>query len=290
MKKLFGLLFILVGVLIIWKIFIPLRPVSGEVSSGVKSNTVSISRIQTISVHGKAVNVKVLTTPQNKMKANLKGNGNLTISRSGKEVKIDVHSRWVDWIPVGKQTKLVLLIPESYKKNLKLDMPAGNINMNGSTSKSKPVSFSKVSINLSAGDVKMQEFNVGTFIEKGSAGDVQMDRVKTISADFHLSAGKLALNHFSGKLKTNVSAGQVRVQMDKLAGPVDINVSAGNVFLDLPDHANAKLNAKVSKGNINCNLPLKNEEVHKANQLKGIHGSGKYSVNLNASFGDINVN
>ena len=68
-----------------------------------------------------------------------------------------------------------------------------------------------------------------------------------------------------------------------------MEVSSGNVQLDLPDDANFTLNGKISSGLISNDFPL-NNEIKDSHTLQGTHGSGKYNVDLFVSSGRININ
>lgn len=289
MKKLFGLLFILIGVVIIWKMFIPTSWGSGMINGGEKSGSISVSGVQTIAVQGKAANVHILAAGQNKLTAKMKGNGSVSLSKSGNKMKVEVHNRWVDWVPIGKQTVLYVYVPESYSQSVHLDITAGNINVNGSAG-GHPMALKEFSVKMSAGNMTLKNFSMQKFQDHGSAGDVNVDRVNTQLADFHLSAGNVNLSHFSGKLKANLSAGQLTAQLDQLSAPADVKVSAGNVSLDLPKEASAAVDAQVSTGNVNCNLPLQKTSINEKRHIKGVHGSGSYPVDVNVSIGDIHIN
>lgn len=76
--------------------------------------------------------------------------------------------------------------------------------------------------------------------------------------------------------------------MDRLTNDVNLDVSSGNILLNLPNDASFKLNGRISGGVISNNFPLKIQEKSRQH-LKGTHGSGKHDINLNVSSGRIMV-
>jgi lia operon protein LiaG len=67
-----------------------------------------------------------------------------------------------------------------------------------------------------------------------------------------------------------------------------MEVSSGDVGLDLPIHADFTLDGDVSSGNITCELPLTSKDTTK-NSIEGKHGTGKHEINLDVSSGDIRL-
>ncbi|MFH7445155.1 DUF4097 family beta strand repeat-containing protein, partial [Pseudomonas syringae pv. tagetis] len=61
--------------------------------------------------------------------------------------------------------------------------------------------------------------------------------------------------------------------MDKLTDTIKIDVSSGNVELDLPDSAYFELNGRVSSGKISSDFPLTTKGTDRKH-MNGTHGSG----------------
>ena len=126
------------------------------------------------------------------------------------------------------------------------------------------------------------------FIHDGSSGKVTIDTLVTKTGTFDLSSGNLEINHYTGAFNADVSSGKLLLQIDKLNNPIDIDLSSGNVDLDLPDNANFTLDGEVSSGNISSKFPLTTTETDNKN-LKGTHGSGKSKINISVSSGDVDI-
>jgi lia operon protein LiaG len=74
--------------------------------------------------------------------------------------------------------------------------------------------------------------------------------------------------------------------MAELTDDLNLNVSSGDLELDLPDNADFTLNGKTSSGDISCDFELKNKEEND-DRLSGKHGNGKHEIKADVSSGDI---
>lgn len=290
MKKILGILLIFTGLVIALGVVVP-NGVAEWFSSNhpSQSDSVSVQGVRSIKIDGNSANVHVIPESRRNVMAKLQDGGNLTVRRSGNTVKIHVNNSWLSWIPIGdKPTVLDVHVPSDYNQNMAFDLHWGNVQFYGKSAV-HPMNLNQLQFNMNAGNVQLRNLRLQTLNQDGSAGNFELHQVAAGNATFDISAGNLDLSHFKGQLDADISAGRLNAQFDQLNGPIHVNVSAGRVMLDLPETAGFHLNANVSRGNVSCDLPLKNTIMDDQEHIKGKHGSGQYKVNVRVSNGNIDV-
>ena len=111
-------------------------------------------------------------------------------------------------------------------------------------------------------------------------------RADHISAD--VSAGSLiAKNMAAGNYDADVSAGNARLQFAELNEECNVDVSAGDVTLDIPEDSSAKFICDKSAGDIRIMVGGENRHADDGDIIS-INGGGT-TVNLSVSAGDIKV-
>lgn len=111
-------------------------------------------------------------------------------------------------------------------------------------------------------------------------------RADHISAD--ISAGSLiAKNMAAGNYEVDVSAGNARLQFAELNEECNVDVSAGDVTLDIPEDSSAKFICDKSAGDIRIMVGGENRHADDGDIIS-INGGGT-TVNLSVSAGDIKV-
>jgi lia operon protein LiaG len=198
-----------------------------------------------------------------------------------------VKKKGFGWFFFHNKATLNIYIPEDYDRNMDIDLGSGNLEFSGD-SKSEPMKLRKLSLDLGSGNVKLKNLEVKNFEYDGSSGDAEIHSMAVQSGSIDISSGSLVVKGYTGGLEADVSSGHLEAQLDELINSIDIEVSSGEVDLDLPDNAGFTLNGKAGSGDISCNFPLKDQETDK-NKIKGTHGSGEHKIDLNVSSGNINL-
>lgn len=222
-------------------------------------------KINSIDLDIKGVDTTVISKDQDYVKAELKGKGNVNLSKKGDTIEVEYHRQLFSFFNFGRRTQLVVTIPKDYDRELKVDAGSGDIDLQ----LSKDTVLSSLELDVGSGDIDIDSLNA-----------------KTASID--VASGDIDLKHFTGELKIDVSSGDVSVQIDELVGDIEAEVSSGRIVLDLPDDSDFTLNGEISSGIIQNHFPLKNEKNDR-NRLRGTHGSGKYSIDLDISSGIIEI-
>jgi lia operon protein LiaG len=281
MKRIVILLLIITGLYIVFNQSFQL---DGFAFGGSKDGRAALSKtIETIDINVAGVKTTIIPESRDDVEAVITGKGSLTVKETGNRLVVETKKKMFNWFSFSEKSHLKIYIPEGYNRDMTIQIGSGSLNFSGQSMK-----LNELSLDIGSGNVNIDHLEVNEFTHDGSSGNVKIDTLKTKSSTFDLSSGNLEVNHFTGALKADVSSGRFSMQMDKLNDSIEIDLSSGNVNLDLPDNADFNLDGEVSSGNISSDFPLTSNGSDKKS-LKGTHGSGKNQINVEVSSGNIHI-
>jgi lia operon protein LiaG len=281
MKRIVILLLIITGLYIV---FNQTFQFDGFAFGGSKNGRATLSKtIDSIEINVGSVRTTIIPEDRNNVEAVLTGKGSLIVKETGNSIVVETKRKMFNWFSFSEKRQLKIYVPEDFNRDMNIQIGSGSLNFSGQSMK-----LNHLSLDIGSGNVKIDHLEVNEFTHDGSSGNVEIDTLITKTGTFDLSSGNLDINHFTGALEADVSSGKFSVQMDKLNDSIDIDLSSGDVDLDLPDDADFNLNGKVSSGNISSDFPLTTKGTDNKN-LKGTHGSGKHEINVSVSSGDVEI-
>ncbi len=278
MKKILFIFIILMGLYVIFHNLFNLD----LFQLGGKERQVGIAdNIDQIDIDVSSISTNIISENRNSIKADLDGNGRVTVDRNGNRITVSAKGTWFNWFNFVNKTKLTIYIPKDYHRNMKINLGSGNLTFSGQK-------LDELLLDIGSGNVELKNLEVNQLKHDGSSGNVEIDSLTTKSGSFDISSGSLDIKRYSGAIDAQLSSGKLDLQMDKLTNSVDIEVSSGQVRLDLPDRADFTLNGKTSSGSISCDYPLNSKGINNKT-INGRHGSGKHKINLTVSSGSIKI-
>jgi lia operon protein LiaG len=281
MKRIVILLLIITGLYIV---FNQSFQFDGFAVGGSKDGRAALSNdIESIDINVGGVKTTIIPQDRDDVEAVLKGKGSLIVKETDNRLVVETKRKMFNWFSFSEKRQLNIYIPKDYNHKMKIQIGSGSLNFSGQSMK-----LNELSLDIGSGDVVMDHIEVNEFTHDGSSGNVVIDTLVTETGTFDLSSGNLEIKHYTGALHADVSSGRFSVQMDKLNHSIDIDISSGNVELDLPDNADFDLDGKVSSGNISSDFPLTTSETDNKS-LKGTHGSGENKINISVSSGDVDI-
>ncbi|MBD1381085.1 LiaG family protein [Metabacillus arenae] len=228
---------------------------------------------------------KVIPVKDNKVRAELKGKGDLNVWHSGNTVNVEYKSNWFEWFLAG-ENQVTIYLPEDYNRDMSVNVGSGSLTFDHNDS--QPFELNEFSLNIGSGEVNLNNLTAKHFDHDGSSGDLAIETLKTVTSEFNISSGSAAIKNFSGKINGEVSSGELLIQMNQLTDSIEFDVSSGDVELDLPTESDFTLKGNASSGEITYDFPL-NSVKENDEKIEGTHGSGKHSIDLNVSSGSIEL-
>ncbi|MFD2681694.1 LiaG family protein [Bacillus seohaeanensis] len=284
-NSLFILLFIVIGLGIIFynsNLF-------SWFSFGDHDNQASVNKnTELIEIDVSSVKAKIIPEDRNDLEATLDGKGKLIVKENRDSIEVKVKKKWFQWFSFNNKSQLTIYIPEDYERDMEIELGSGNLEFSGK-SQNTPFKLNELSVEIGSGKANLKNITAKQFDQEVSSGDINIDSLITTDGTIDVSSGDIKISRYTGPLKAKVSSGFLKVQMDELSDPIQIDVSSGSAKLDLPSNADFHLKGKVSSGDINCNFPLITKKVSGNKSIEGTHGSGKNRIDLDLSSGYIDI-
>ena len=244
--------------------------------------------INVINIDVSSVSATIIPDSRNNIHAELDGKGDVEVTTRGNEIRVDYQRNWFNVFQFFNKTpKLNIYIPEDYNRELAIQVGSGNVDFSVSP-KNEPTKLQHLMVEMSSGRVNLNHIHATEFTHDGSSGLLSVDGLITETGEIEMSSGKTQIKGYEGKLKGEVSSGEMNIQIDKLIGDIDLEASSGRINLDLPDDADFTLNGKASSGRITSDFDL-DSQTNDDGDLMGTSGSGKYQVDLSISSGSAEI-
>jgi lia operon protein LiaG len=284
MKKLFALIIVLLGTfLILQQTNILAWPPNTDGGQQAKIT----NQIQTIDIELSGASATIIPDQGSNLRTELKGKGKISVDKKGDTLEVTYKRNWFEGLGFFSNTKITIYIPEEYNHNMKLDIGSGNVKTSGYSTR-KPLKLDEFIVDVGSGNVTFEHLTANTFKQDVSSGNVQINHLEASNTFLDISSGNINIEHFSGGIESDISSGNLDLQVDKLDGDIKVDISSGKASLDLPKNASFKLQGKVSSGSIKNSLPLADYEENQK-YIKGKHGNGKYNIQLDVSSGIIEL-
>ncbi|QPC47219.1 DUF4097 family beta strand repeat-containing protein [Mangrovibacillus cuniculi] len=242
------------------------------------------SNIKSLNLRLESSDTTIIPVEQDFIEVKIDGKGALYVKGNKKELIIEVRRKWYERFGLNAKSNVTVNVPKDFQEKLSVSIGSGNLTFDGGR-----MELEELSLNLSSGDMELDNITAKTLKHNGSSGDLHAKKVITKEAELNISSGDVRLEDFEGALSGDVSSGELKVTISQLLGDIDLDVSSGDVQLTLPDNADFTLNGKYSSGNIASNKILKFEDSENG-VIKGVSGTGKYEIKLSVSSGSVHLN
>ncbi|XXM71591.1 LiaG family protein [Lysinibacillus sphaericus] len=230
---------------------------------------------------------KIIPTEADEVKVEIDGKGKLSLKKKGNAIEVKIKHKWYQWISLNRKSDIIVYIPKDYDRSMTIELGSGEVEFTGGT-EAAPMKLDDLTVKMGSGDMELANLETERFQHNGSSGDFTATHLITDEGRVKLSSGDAELSHYEGPLKGDVSSGELSVMMNKLTGDIELDVSSGDVNLDLPDDADFELDGRASSGNISTSFPLKNKSKEDGD-LSGTAGNGKYEIKASVSSGSVDI-
>lgn len=256
-------------------------------SSNDSTKAAVTDKIDKIEFDISSVSLTIIPEDRDDLETDFEGRGKVTVDQSGDTITVNHEREWFAWFSFFNSSQLKVYVPEDFNKEMVIDIGSGNLDFSGNSEKN-PYKLDKLSMDLGSGNVKLNNLSVNEFTHDSSSGNVVADSLYTEESKIDISSGNVKLTDFIGELKADISSGKFDVQIAELKNSVSIDVSSGNVTLDLPDKSDFTLDGDVGSGNISYDFPLTVEEQDDGD-IKASHGSGEHDIKIDVSSGNVKI-
>ncbi|MBY0123672.1 DUF4097 family beta strand repeat-containing protein [Bacillus sp. S/N-304-OC-R1] len=284
MKRILVIFLILIGVYVLFN-----SNIMNLFSFGKSEAEEKVTKnIDSVEIDASSIKTVILPEKRSDIHAELEGKGEVSVNKSGNSIQVKYKRAFFEGFSFfNKNTVLNIYIPEDFDRRMNINVGSGYLIFEGKSA-SKPMNLKELDINLGSGKIDLKNLNIGEFRNDVSSGMVTIHSLKTKEGTIDVNSGIVKIRSYEGKLKADISSGQLDVQMDKITDDIDAEVSSGHLKLDLPEDADFTLKGKVSSGLIKSDIPLK-DKIQDKNKISGQSGTGKYQVKVSVSSGLVNI-
>lgn len=246
----------------------------------------NLNQIKDLEINISSAEIRISIVNNEKLKLHLHGTASgqkpfLADKKSGSNLTIKVDRKSGFGI---SRSNLVLdiEIPKKYEHNLTLNSSSGDIFL-------PDLKLEDLFVNMSSGDLTIDKLLVRKFIFDSSSGKLTANQVESLESNLELSSGSVDIDSFTGDLEVEMSSGDIEIKYTKFNNNISIDSSSGDISIILPVDANFELDAETSSGKIICDYPITISGGLDRDELKGIVGTGKNTISINASSGNISI-
>ncbi len=203
--------------------------------------------------------------------------------REGASLRISEESDWPFMIGYNRSPRLNVYVPTTFKDELIIETSSGDVDI-------RDMTLNFLDVNMSSGDFYGEDLKVEEVKINLSSGDVLIETLVADTIDLDSSSGETELYNVEGKIKGHASSGDVIIELETLVDDIDYRLSSGEIFLRFLDSdIDAELDLSCSSGDVRNRLRDVDIDKEDDNLLRGTIGSGKFSIELHTSSGDITV-
>lgn len=283
MKKIMVIFLVIVGGYLLFTFFGSILSFFGEDNDSIKLT----NKIDTIEFDINSATVTVIPENRDDVKIKLDGRGKAILEKKGDTIIISHENNSFISFPFFRTAHLKVYVPNDYNKDMVMDLGSGTINLGGESEKN-PFQLKELSIEMNSGNLKLNNLDIEDFILNLGSGNLSAHSLVSEISSLDISSGNVKLTDFIGELEADVSSGKLDIQVRELQNSMKIDISSGDLVLDLPDQADFTLDGKTGSGNLSFDLPLEVEKQDNRH-LKGTRGTGKHEIEIDVSSGNARI-
>ncbi len=275
---------------------------AGDDEKLIANFNVTTSPGKKLKVNAYAGGVKIETWNKNEVQVNVYGNDNaenyFTYSANsddeGVMVKSVVKSDYSEKKQQNLTTEFRITVPENYNVDvltggggISVANLVGNVSLNTSGGNIKLSKISgSVTSSTSGGSLKYENI-IGNITSSTSGGNVKIINFNG-NVNVSTSGGNMELEGMNGSVGASTSGGNIKLKYAGKNEGIDLNTSAGNINVRVPEDFDADADLSTSIGNINSDFAKVDNETMSA-KLKVKLNNGGSTLKCVTSAGNISL-
>jgi lia operon protein LiaG len=147
--------------------------------------------------------------------------------------------------------------------------------------------YESLKIDLSSGDIEMENIKSKEFILEASSGDIIVRDLEATINQFHTSSGEIKASNIIGNIAADTSSGDITIQNEDVTGDIKAEASSGDVTVEFKEEPSSlAIEFRASSGEGEVTLAGVSYEEKTENKIKGKIGSGEFNLKVDTSSGD----
>jgi lia operon protein LiaG len=272
-------------------------------------------KIDQIEVTHTSTDVNIIPTKDQNMTVELNGKVNkrvkdqykLEVKEDGEKVNIAVFrddNEWFSGFNLNSgNVDLNLKLPEKLYESIDINLSSGDMNLNEIQAKEVTLNTSsgdinveksevekKLSINSQSGDLMLQNLKAESLHVDLASGDSNIKHAETKSVVLSSKSGNVGMNDVKGEMEVAVSSGDTKIVNKEMNSNIKIESTSGDVDIHFQKQPQSlNLNYKGTSGDGTVQLDGILYEEKSDHTLKGKIGKGEMKLEVTTTSGDFNI-
>ncbi|MGO5072449.1 DUF4097 family beta strand repeat-containing protein [Clostridium sporogenes] len=204
--------------------------------------------------------------------------------------------------PIPEDMVLDIYIPEKYGKNLSINLLSGAVKMDSfdlasfiysnrsGKLETEKISANNISMNTYSGNINIKKIDAKELEIKSLSAAINMEWCITEKARIENSSGSIILKNSSGNFDLKGKSGKVMVDYKEFENQnINIETLSGSVTLELPRTAEFFIEAETSSGKFQTDFPIKMGENTDKTNIRGEIGGKNNKVSIKTSSGSMKI-
>lgn len=201
------------------------------------------------------------------------------------DVDLDDHFTFhVEWKNLNgpSHALMVVRLPEKYDGELELYSVSGDVEVAETASEI-------IKVGTTSGDIEIEKATGERIKLNSVSGDIDLLSLMFNELNANSTSGDVRVKGEVDQVRISTVSGEVKLELMKLNGDIEIDSTSGDVQLEFDKSINATLDLATVSGDVDCYQKLDQVKVQKDNKLEAELGSGKYSIEIDTVSGDIKI-
>jgi lia operon protein LiaG len=247
------------------------------------------SGVSEIAVNAASADVSFSKTQGDYIKVNIKGNGDsdskdmYSVTQDGSTLKIvQKNNSWFGglfhfgWF---EQQIISVTLPESYKKDLTLNITSGDVSFNGD------YTFGKAGIYETSGDINAGSLTADTITLKTVSGEINVSKLDA-NYEIHSTSGEMKFGNLAGYGGISTISGDLSCYVSKLSGAFNVSAISGDMKIGIDSNVSADISANTTSGDIH-GIPMEYSGRGRSNATAQVGSSPYNKVAVSTVSGDV---
>lgn len=236
MKKLFGIVFIVIGIFIVFVTVKGSALFETAEKTSAKEKNIPLTDVKAISVETTSLDIYIHETDKDELTIALEGvsakRANMN-SETKADGQVIVEAKTVQRFGIGfnfyRSAKLHVYLPSSYENDLSIQTSSGDVIVNHESH------FSELNIVTSSGDVNIVSGEFAQLQYRSSSGDFKASNLVVEEAMFQTNSGDIVVKSFQGKLQASTSSGDALIEYAQANDELRWNSQSGDLLVYIPE-------------------------------------------------------
>jgi lia operon protein LiaG len=262
--------------------------------------------IDEISFDLSSANVKIYRSESDKIRVVYEGpekeaeNADVSVRSSENKLSIIQKNR-MEWFQWNTARRVTVYLPSSFDGDFVLVCSSGDVTIDGVQA------FSEFESKMLSGNLNVDNLTCEKAVISASSGDIRIDSLTTETYSVKILSGNLSVNTMSGQGNISLTSGDISIDayfgsgaikaisgnvtiyISEVQGDIDVDVTSGDVRMELCEGIALRCDFKVTSGDIRTNFGEADEKIVGESLSTEVGNSPVYDLTITTISGNINV-